>query len=152
MKKITKEILIRAAAYGVVFAITVLILSKTPLPNRIKEIMSTIGAETFEPPIAGEWATLFVYRICIYLAAPIVVSTFEVIFFKSKRNKYTWITNLEAQFLGFSIISGVFYLFSLDYVFKADIFTIKDSIIFLFLFIMTVVLDKRLPLVFMKEE
>lgn len=152
MKRITKEILIRAAAYGVVFVVTMLILSKTPLPNRIKEIMSSIGAEVYEPPIAADWAALFSYRICIYLAAPVLVSAFEMVIFKSKRNKYTWITNFEAQFLGFSIISGMFYLFSLDYVFKADIFAIKDSIVFLLLFILTAILDKRLPLVFMKEE
>jgi len=152
MKRITKEILIRAAAYGVVFVVTMLILSKTPLPNRIKEIISSIGAEVYEPPIVADWAVLFSYRISIYLAAPVLVSVFEMGVFKSKRNKYTWITNFEAQFLGFSIISGIFYLFSLDYVFKADIFAIKDSIVFLFLFILTAILDKRLPLVFMKEE
>ena len=151
MKKITKEILIRASVYSVIFIVVMLILCNTSLPNRIKEIMSTIGTDIYEPFVFVDWLILFIYRICIYFAAPLIVTAFEVIFLKSKRNKYTIITNLESQFLGFSFISGIFYLLSLDYVFKADIFSIKDSIIFLFLFILTVVLDKRLPLVFMKD-
>ena len=151
-KKLNTELLVKTIVFAVSFILTMLILSFTPLPNEIKNIMSTIGADVYEPPVRKEWSVLFVYRLLIYFLIPVVVTIVELIFIKRKRKAHTLLLNLEAQFLGFTVISGLFYLFALDYVFKADIFSIKDSIMSLLLFILTLTLDKNMPHVFLTND
>ncbi len=145
MKKINWEIIIKSISFGSVFILIMFILSRTTLPNTIKSIMAKIDSDIYEPPIASEWATLFGYRIAIYFGVPFLTTLFEIIFFQNKRNKNVILTNLESQFLSFSLINGVFYLFSLDYLFKANIFSIYDSLLALLLFIVTFLFDKRMP-------
>jgi len=153
-KNINWEIIIKSISFGLAFVLMMLVLSQTALPNTIKSIMVKIDADIYEPPIASEWATLFGYRIAIYFSVPFLVTLFELIFLKNKRNKNTILTNLEAQFLSFSLLNSIFYLFSLDYLFKANIFSIYDSLLTLLLFIVTILFDKRMPYILMvnKEE
>ena len=86
-KNINWEIIIKSISFGLTFVLIMLILSQTALPNTIKTITAKIDADIYEPPNVGEWATLFGYRIAIYFSTPFLVTLFELVFLKNKRNK-----------------------------------------------------------------
>lgn len=150
-----KELLIKTGIFFAIFVLALIILAITKtIPNVIKEITGKIGAD-IDPPypfIFKEWIILYSYRTCVYFAVPVISFAFESIFRKSVKKKDIFLTNIEAQFLGFSIFKGAYYLLSLDYVFKNDIFSIQDSLIFVLVFVFTIVFDKRIPLLFANVE
>lgn len=156
MKKLLKEnldLIIKTIIFSIVFSVIMLILAKcTNLPNIIKDITSKIDSCVYVEPDGREWVILFLYRLSIYFGLPIIVIIFEIIFFKKKRNLHSILLNLEAQFLSFSLISGLYYFFSLDYIFKSNIFSIKDSIVFLISFVITFVADKEIGHVIQNKE
>lgn len=145
MKK-TRRMLIKSGVFGFIFIITMLVLARTTFPETIKALIdykNDISETSIWDPKKQFWP-IVVFRIGVYFIVPIVVSFFDIS--KSEKRNYgiRLLENLECQFFGYSFISAFYYVFGLDILCRADIFSIQDSVIFVCSAIATLIFDKKL--------
>lgn len=141
------RVIIKAGSFAAVFICAIYALSKfTTLPSIIDELIAYKNDHS-DTSIWNPSISIFpivAYRFCIYFSLPLLVSLFD--FAKKDDRNYGMrlLENLEAEFFGYALLASVYYIFGLDIIFKSDIFSIQDSIIFVCSAVATLVLDKTL--------
>ena len=131
MKKDLKEFLIQGLFYVLFFVIVVLFFAFFDLgyrwDNLNKDNLDMLG-----------YSTLIAFRLIIYICPSVIVK-----FFVRKKCSITKCYSL--QFCWYSILLALYNLLSLDYVLKVDIFSKLDSFVFILGFVLSLILNKRLP-------
>ena len=88
--------------------------------------------------------SLILYRVCIYLVFPFIITFFEKNKVKEKFSKLL-LQNFNIQFITYALLTGIYIILGLDKVFGVEIFGSADAILFIAGFIFTAILDKNIP-------
>lgn len=144
MQKETKRTIIQFIIYFVIYIVILLVLCFIPgFANKVKTIMSRVGAEIWTPLDPMDWLFMFLYRLLFYFGLPIFFSIIESFYKKDMLKRKIWFSNFEASFSSLAFLTAILNLFCVDIWAESTILSLQDSMMFLSAFLLAIVFDKK---------